>query len=238
MTPTTLLITCEHAGNLIPKPYQHLFIPQQHTLQSHQGYDKGAFETAQLIAHTLQAPFFYSHISRLLVDLNRSPTHPKLFSHPHIQNSQHLQEHVLKHFYTPHRTNIEKHIEQQKKQGFHTLHLAIHSFTPVLHGKKRNTHIGLLYDPSRTHEKTWVNILQSHFKSTLAALLCKKNNPYKGTSDGLTTYLRSQFTNKCYSGIEIEINQALMKNPNTWKKNQNKMVEALFEATSRATLAQ
>jgi hypothetical protein len=35
----------------------------------------------------------------------------------------------------------------------------------------------------------------------------RRNYPYRGTSDGLTRYLRTRFDDATYSGIELEINQ-------------------------------
>ena len=35
------------------------------------------------------------------------------------------------------------------------------------------------------------------------------NQPYKGSSDGLTTYLRNKFETSQYLGIELEVNQHL-----------------------------
>ncbi|GAB1446465.1 hypothetical protein MASR2M41_22460 [Flammeovirgaceae bacterium] len=33
------------------------------------------------------------------------------------------------------------------------------------------------------------------------------NEPYLGIDDGLTSYLRTQYSNSQYAGVEIEINQ-------------------------------
>ena len=35
------------------------------------------------------------------------------------------------------------------------LHVAVHSFTPVLHGERRNADVGLLYDPARPRERAF-----------------------------------------------------------------------------------
>ncbi len=76
----TLLITCEHGGNRIPKRYRSLFAGQEALLSSHRGWDPGALSLAQTLARSFHAPLHHSCTSRLLVDLNRSLHHPDLFS--------------------------------------------------------------------------------------------------------------------------------------------------------------
>ena len=51
-------------------------------MHSHRGYDKGALKLGQELADMLQAAFFAATVSRLLIDLNRSIGHPKLYSSP------------------------------------------------------------------------------------------------------------------------------------------------------------
>ncbi len=88
------------------------------------------------------------------------------------------------------------------------LHLAIHSFTPHLNRQERRADIALLYDPRRKPEaglcRRWARALA---RST--TLRIRRNYPYRGTSDGLTTYFRRHFSATEYLGIEVEINQAL-----------------------------
>ncbi|MDD5941447.1 N-formylglutamate amidohydrolase [Fibrobacter sp.] len=86
------------------------------------------------------------------------------------------------------------------------VHLGIHSFTPVLNGKVRNTDIGILYDPTRPQERAYANVIKDEIKRLYPAMKVRFNYPYKGTSDGLTTTLRKKFDPQ-YVGIEIEINQ-------------------------------
>ena len=74
------LITCEHGGNRIPSRYRHLFAGFEALLQTHRGYDAGALALAGELARALAAPMFAAATSRLLVDLNRSIGHPRLYS--------------------------------------------------------------------------------------------------------------------------------------------------------------
>ncbi len=70
-----VVITCEHGGNKIPKDYQYLFKDYKSVLQTHRAYDPGALELAKLLSKKGNY-FFFSEISRLLIELNRSIQNP------------------------------------------------------------------------------------------------------------------------------------------------------------------
>jgi hypothetical protein len=38
-------------------------------------------------------------------------------------------------------------------------------------------------------------------------LVLRRNYPYRGTSDGLVTYLRRRHGDRAYAGVELEVNQ-------------------------------
>jgi len=111
-------------------------------------------------------------------------------------------------YWTEYRDNVEKFIASNKSAPI--VHLGIHSFTPVLNGKVRNTDIGILYDPARPQERAYAQVIKDEIKRLYPAMKVRFNYPYKGTSDGLTTTLRKKFGPR-YVGIEIEINQKFFK---------------------------
>ena len=78
--PLRIIITCEHGGNSLPKRFRPLFHNRKKLLESHRGHDPGALELAKKLARGLKAPIFFSEITRLLIDANRSPDNPKRFS--------------------------------------------------------------------------------------------------------------------------------------------------------------
>ena len=86
--------------------------------------------------------------------------------------------------------------------------MSIHSFTPILNGIERIADIGLLFDPARKQESRFCRELQGKLREQPTPLRVRRNYPYRGTSDGLTTALRCKFPGDQYLGIEIEINQA------------------------------
>ena len=49
--------------------------------------------------------------------------------------------------------------------------------------------------------------LQAVLQQVFPSLVVRRNYPYLGTADGLTTCLRKRFAPRAYLGIELEINQ-------------------------------
>jgi predicted N-formylglutamate amidohydrolase len=201
-----LLLTCEHGGNKIPTAYEALFRGQESVLQTHRGYDIGALELFNTMKPVADVSFF-SETSRLLVELNRSVGHAKHFSEFSNILPAAERERLLALHYKPYRDQVEHMVQDFVSAGRRLLHVAVHTFTPVLDGEERNADIGLLYDPKRIHEQAYCK----QWKATLAKkdknLLVRFNYPYLGIADGLPSYLRRKFTADQYVGIELEINQ-------------------------------
>ncbi len=204
----SVLITCEHGGSRVPAAYAELFRGARDVLASHRGYDHGALELARRFARQLHAPAVFSTTTRLLVDLNRSVNHPRLFSEYGAALDTAARQEVLEKHYRPHRDRVEAIVRDAVAQGRTAVHLAVHSFTPVLDGDVRRADVGLLYDPSRRLERTLCRRWQQLLREIRPELRVRCNDPYRGTADGLTTWLRRRFDPDRYAGIELEINQS------------------------------
>jgi predicted N-formylglutamate amidohydrolase len=108
----------------------------------------------------------------------------------------------------------------------------VHTFTPVLHGKVRGADIGFLYDPSRNAETSFCILWQNVLRKLDQKLQMRRNYPYRGTSDGFTSYLRKRFPEDSYLGIELEVNQKyLSEDLRTWL-----YIEQLILKTVRMTI--
>lgn len=201
-----LLLTCEHGGNQVPETYAALFAGHQKVLATHEGYDIGALELFREL-EPLADKSFYSEISRLLVELNRSLHHPKLFSDMTRDTEDETKAGILKEYYFPYREQVEHLIDDFVMAGRQVLHIAVHTFTPELNGEVRETDIGLLYDPKRKPEQTICRAWKQQLQEVNSKLLVRFNYPYIGISDGFPTYLRRKFNEDQYIGIELEVNQ-------------------------------
>ena len=198
------VVTCEHAGNTVPLNYAHLFHGKDDVLQSHRGWDPGAVEVASALSKELSAPFFICETTRLLVEPNRSLHSESLFSEYSQGLTEAEKNHLLENYYHPHRSAVEQLIRNSKDP---VLHLSIHTFTPVWDGLERIVDLGLLFDPERKNETKFCGDCRTQLNKSLPAMNVVFNEPYKGIDDGFTTYLRTQFDDDQYLGIEIEINQ-------------------------------
>lgn len=203
------IISCEHAGNQVPEQYQSLFEGADKILNSHRGWDPGALELAETVSQKTNSDLFVYPHTRLLIEPNRSIGHPKLFSEFSKKLSKSEKESLLKTYYHPYRNSVADAIRKNSSQKQPTIHISVHTFTPVLDDRDRNFEIGLLYDPKRIQEKNVCQLWRSILKQAFPDYRIRMNQPYKGASDGFTTHLRKGFYETFYSGIELEINQKL-----------------------------
>jgi predicted N-formylglutamate amidohydrolase len=200
----TVLITCEHAGNEVPEEYQSLFKDQHEVLQSHRGWDPGALDVASFLAEKLQCTIFSCEFTRLLIEPNRSIDSPQLFSEFSDKLPAGEKILLIDDIYLSYRHAVEKEIDKSSKP---LIHISIHSFTPVLNDVVRDVDIGLLFDPARKFESVLCNVWRNNLVKSLPHKAIKFNEPYRGTDDGFTTYLRTKFSDVDYAGIEVEVNQ-------------------------------
>lgn len=216
--PTDVLVTCEHAGHVVPPEYAPLFAGAEGLLRSHRGWDPGALGVAQSLARALRAPLMGVTTTRLLIEANRSPDHPELFSSFTRPLAASERERIRGVYYLPHRRAVRAWIAARNGGGDRpddrgirgrVLHIGVHSFTDVLDGQVRAVDIGLLFDPARRAESELCHAWRTGLESTYTGRV-RFNEPYLGTDDGLTTALRSQFPDPAYAGIEIEVRQGLL----------------------------
>lgn len=206
--PVALVLSCEHGGNRVPREVVAAFVGAAPVLASHRGFDAGALPVARELARRFEAPLFAATVSRLVVDLNRSETHPRVLSEFTHELAPVVRQRLLARWHRPHRAAIVAAIGRIVARGVPVVHVAVHSFTPVLDGVERNADVGLLYDPARRRERELCGHWRAALHAIASSLRVRLNYPYRGVSDGLTTALRRRFADRDYAGIELEMNQA------------------------------
>ncbi|MBU1086542.1 MAG: N-formylglutamate amidohydrolase [Candidatus Omnitrophica bacterium] len=211
------IVTCEHAANKVPGVYKHLFKSNQAILKTHQAYDAGALELARGLAGQLNASFFLYSNTRLLIDVNRSLGHPRLFSCFTNLLDINQKNQLIEHYYKAYRRPVENIINAAVKKNQQVLHVSVHSFTPLLTGKQRNADIGLLYNPARQAEVDLSNILKKKIQAVAKGFKVRCNYPYQGKSDSLVSFVRNYLPPAAYLGIELEINQKILGNFKQWR---------------------
>jgi predicted N-formylglutamate amidohydrolase len=204
-----LLLTCEHGDNRIPREYASLFAGAKDVLASHRGWDPGALDCARSLSRTFREPLLYVLWTRLLVESNRAPTNPRIWSSYTKDLPPAEKKRILERYWWPHRRKVEAEVRTKHRGGKTVFHVAVHSYTGNLDGDVRNADIGILYDPRRAERKLcerWESI----FYELDPTLRVRRNYPYRGIADGLPTWLRRKFPDRAYVGVEFELNQALI----------------------------
>ncbi len=206
-TRRRLLVSCEHGGNRVPKKYAPRFAGAADVLATHRGFDLGALAVARAFGRRLGVSPFTATTTRLVVDLNRSPGNPTVFSAYMRGLEDEQRAAALAKHYWPYRKAVEDAVAAAVAAREAVLHVSAHSFTPVLRGEVRNCDVGFLYDPRRRGEVRFVEAWYAALDAAAPELVLRRNYPYRGVSDALVTQLRRRYGSRGYIGMELEVNQ-------------------------------
>jgi len=205
--PWSIVVSAEHAGRGVPDEYRDRLEGYASLLDSHRGWDPGSLDLAERLASALDAPLQAATVTRLVVDTNRSRLNRNVFSEVTRGLPRAERERLLERYHRPHRDAVRVRVTKAVETGHRVLHLGIHTFTPVLHGVVRKPDVGLLYDPARPSERRLAAVWQHALRRRDPTLIVRRNDPYRGNADGLTTTLRTLHPDAEYLGIEVEVNQ-------------------------------
>lgn len=148
-----LFITCDHAGNLIPKRLGTLGLEPMHLVR-HIAWDVGAAGLSRRLSELLDATVVTQTYSRLVIDCNRQITrHDSIATRSEdtdIPGNLNLPageaEARAREIFAPYHDAIVTALNARAAAGRPNVLVAMHSFTPVYHGQSRPWHIGLLYN--------------------------------------------------------------------------------------------
>ena len=223
-----VVVSCEHGGREVPPAYGALFVDHAGLLDSHRGWDPGALELGGQIAAT-----------RLLVDLNRSIGHRQLYSEATRGLTRGARAEIAARHYRPHRDAVEGEIARRIATGAQVIHIASHSFTPVMAGVVRRADVAWLYDPKRAGESALAKRWMAELARRAPDLRLRRNYPYQGSGDGLATLLRRRFPGAAYVGIELEVNQRFVAQGGApWHALRADLVASLQAALREAPAAE
>ncbi len=202
-----ILITCEHASCAVPSGVS-LGLSDA-VMRSHVSTDRGAERIARGLAGRLEAPLHVGRFSRLVVDLNRREDNPAVIverTHGievpgNLGLSDAERRARVEAWHRPYRERARADALSLAARGS-CLHLSVHSFDPSLDPDHRDFDVGVLFDPARSPEREIAVELAEEL--TRAGWSARRNEPYAGTPEGLTSWLRSQIPQERYVGLEIE----------------------------------
>lgn len=149
--PGRWLVACDHATNRVPDWVGggDLGLSAQ-DMARHIAYDPGAAGVARALAQALKSPAILSDFSRLVIDPNRGEDDPtlvmRLYDGTVIPGNRHAgpeeRQKRLDRLYLPYHTAFA----EMAARHSDTVIVAIHSFTPRLHGRPpRPWQIAILY---------------------------------------------------------------------------------------------
>ncbi len=211
-----IILTCEHGGTQIPKALSKNFKPKKDLLFSHHSFDYGAKALTENLAKASHVTANVNSMTRLLIDMNRKKN---MLAKKHRFLKQHgLSEfdfQLIEKAYDNYRASIEKEIKKciAKKQPFYIF--SVHSFTPVINGKKRLTDIGVLYRKDHPKEKRTALALKAHLQRhpSTKDLHIHFNRPYQGHTDCFLNDLLNKYSKNrmCTGGCFLEFNESLLR---------------------------
>lgn len=228
-TSLSLLLTCEHASHRVPRAYARLFAGAAGVLTSHRGWDPGALPLARLLARAMRRPLLAARWCRLLVESNRSPHNPRIWSGFTAGLPKAERQSILERYWQPHRSRVEAAVARALAKAHRVVHVGVHSFTPELHGVVRTSDVSFLYDSRRPLEAALCRRWAAALRERAPGLRVRFNYPYLGSADGLTTALRRRHPPGRYLGIELEVNQALLATPG-WRRAGREIAASLARA--------
>lgn len=174
--PGGILLICDHAANAVPPDLDFGIAPA--LLDTHIAIDLGSAAVTEALAAALGVPAVLATVSRLVIDLHRSPDHPGLI--PTISDGHAIPGNVgvdraarIARFHAPYHRALATAIRATRP----VLLAAIHSFTPRLEsagGAMRPWEIGILSNRDRRAADLALPLLAAR------GLVVGDNEPYSG----------------------------------------------------------
>ena len=218
-----IVLVCEHASRHIPDAYGDLGLSED-ARASHIAWDPGALAVADGLSRRLDAVLIAGRLSRLIYDCNRPPEAPdampvrsEVFDVPgNVGLSDKERQARAEAIYVPFHDAVAAQLATRN-----AVLVTIHSFTPVYHGQKRTTEIGILHDED------------ARLADAMLALEhgpgIDRNSPY-GPQDGVTHSLRKHALPAGLPNVMIEIRNDLIAT----EAQQEAMAERLHRWLTRA----
>jgi predicted N-formylglutamate amidohydrolase len=208
------LLTADHAGRAIPKRLGDLGLPASE-LARHIAWDIGIAGVTERLAGEFDATAVLQTYSRLVIDCNRRPEWPSAI--PEISEATRIpgnegvsvsdREARRREIFDPYHERIAELIESRLAARRRVVLVAMHSFTPVFKGERREVEVGILYNPGGKDIRL-PNILLELLRAE-GKLIVGDNAPYAitGNSD-YTAPVHGEARGLPH--VEIEIRQDLI----------------------------
>ena len=229
---TSLVMTCEHAGNELPPGFE-LSEQEREWLEDHWGWDIGAERLVRALMEREPAVAVLSRYSRLLCDVNRHLDRWDL-ARPHVGGEpidfnaelteRDLQQRVDR-FHTPYHEAVDECLSEVNRHSPEFFLVSVHTFTPVLGEEVRDMEVGLLFDHGQEHyiEPIYEELEAEKFDVAY-------NEPYSG-KEGFIYSVERHGSNYGVRFLEIEVRNDLVDT----NEGADQVAEGLSRALNRVS---
>jgi predicted N-formylglutamate amidohydrolase len=226
-----IVLVADHARRELPDEYGTLGLPKAE-FERHIAYDIGVEAVTRELAALLDAPAVLANFSRLLIDPNRGEDDPTLIRQLYdgtvvpgnYPMTAEERERRLDGFYRPYHDAIDAVAASvAEASGAPPFIFSVHSFTPIMQGRQRPWHVGILWDLDARAPKPLIEALAAD-----PSLVVGDNEPYDGALRGDTMF-RHAIVNG-FAHALIEIRQDLIaehRDALAWAERLSPIVDAI-----------
>lgn len=201
-----LVLIADHAGRELPDEYGDLGLPASE-FDRHIAYDIGVEAVTRELAMLLGVPAVMARYSRLLIDPNRGEDDPTLIRQlydgtvvpANYPMSEEERERRLERYFRPYHDAVGSMIASvATASGAAPLIFSVHSFTPMLQGRARPWHAGILWDLDDRVARPLIEMLASE-----PGMVIGDNDPYDGALRGDTMFRHAIVNGYAHALLEI-----------------------------------
>jgi predicted N-formylglutamate amidohydrolase len=176
-------------------------------LERHIAWDPGALELARRLSDLLDAPLVHATVSRLVLDVNRDPTHPgsvvwrsedtDIPGNHEISAEDRTRR--VQSIYEPYHRTLDGVIERSVARNPTPQIVSIHSFTPIYRNEQRPWHIGVLSGDDKRLSQPLLELLRADGEFNVG-----DNQPYAPT-DGVYHTLGRHCASRGLRSVLLEL---------------------------------
>lgn len=201
-----IVLVADHARRDLPTEYGDLGLPASE-FDRHIAYDIGVEAVTRGLAARLGVPAVFAGFSRLLIDPNRGEDDPTLIRQlydgtivpANYPLTPQERERRLNLFYRPYHDAVAGAVAAvARESGAAPFILSVHSFTPVMQGRPRPWHAGVLWDRDDRVARPLIELLSADPLLTVG-----ENEPYDGALKGDTMYRHAILDGFAHALLEI-----------------------------------
>jgi predicted N-formylglutamate amidohydrolase len=200
------VLVCDHASNWVPTSLKGLGLPDSE-LERHIAWDPGALELARRLSDLLDAPLVHATVSRLVLDVNRDPSHPGSIvtrsEDTEVPGNQEIspadRARRVQSIYEAYHRALDAVIEKTVARDAAPKIISVHSFTPIYRQEQRPWHIGILHGDDTRISQPLLELLRADGEFCVG-----DNQPYAPT-DGVYHTLGRHCANRNLRSVLLEL---------------------------------